>query len=100
VFVAGAGVEAPFVEMPLLALLVTWGPVLDTHGEGAVRTGTLDPPRPGNDSSDCVSNTAVFALPEEGPSFRFPAALADIGAAHPGVAAGSSVDSRILEDTG
>ena len=71
---------------------------METHAEGAVRTGALDPPRPGNNSSDCVSNTGVFSLPE-GPSFRFPAAFEDIGAAQPGAAAGSSVDSRILEDT-
>lgn len=95
------GVDEPFVEVPFLAPLVAaGGPRFETHCEGAVLTGFEAPPKPGNNSSDCVSNRGAFAFPEEGSSFRFPAAFADIEGAQLGATAGSSVDSRTLEDIG
>jgi len=94
------GVEEPFVEVPFLAPLVGAGPRFETHGEGAVLTGFGAPPKPGNNSSDCVSNRGVFTFPDEDSSFRFPAAFADIEGAQLGATAGSSVDSRILEVVG
>jgi hypothetical protein len=94
------GVDEPFVEVPFLAPLVAGGPRFETHCEGAVLTGFEAPPKPGNTSSDCVSNRGALAFPEEVSSFRFPAAFADIEGAQLGATAGSSVDSRTLEDIG
>ena len=86
VLIPEVGVGVPFVEAPFVPFADVGA--LPTFHSGVLAAACfgLLPPRPGNASSDCVSNKGLFSFGATS-SLRLPAALADIGETHPGAGA-------------